>query len=188
MFTDVPELPESIEQEILFLRYAEPNTINERIEYMIRYSTCYDSFYEWCLKNRHNSLLVNVRDHILGNQGKPTSTTQKNYIIKLHGYRCVICNLKIPSFLAAHHIIPRHLGGNTQDANLIPVCSICHKILHMLEYDTQIPVSVDRHIKRNKLIQNLYEYTAHLECDYFSNVNEKESIPDLYSIDYWLGV
>lgn len=51
-------------------------------------------------------------------------------VIARDGERCVICEFDLPWALAAHHKVPRELGGRDTAANLTTLCSNCHKMVH----------------------------------------------------------
>lgn len=48
------------------------------------------------------------------------------------GGKCVICGLDLPWALAAHHKVPRELGGVDTASNLTTLCANCHRTVHWL--------------------------------------------------------
>ena len=48
------------------------------------------------------------------------------------GYRCVACGFDLQCALAAHHRLPRDLGGRDTPSNLVTLCANCHKAVHWL--------------------------------------------------------
>lgn len=48
-------------------------------------------------------------------------------IIQRFNYRCVQCFRR---YNHIHHIVPRSLGGQDVDENLIPLCNRCHDDVH----------------------------------------------------------
>ena len=46
------------------------------------------------------------------------------------GYRCVACGFDLQCALAAHHRLPRDLGGRDTLSNLVTLCANCHKAVH----------------------------------------------------------
>jgi 5-methylcytosine-specific restriction endonuclease McrA len=159
-------------------------TLEQRIEYIDLYHKCSRELSElgYCFRN-------GIYEIITGNRySYPTSPNQMKRLIKRYHGKCAICGFNIVSFLISHHIIPRHLGGNNNDSNLLPICPVCHKLMHMIENNTVKNNDVDRYIKRNKLSIKLHQYTEHLKTDYFTNYTEKElpSYKDPSCVDYWL--
>lgn len=116
---------------------------------------------------------------------------QKNRLISIHS-GCVICGLNIEPLLTVHHVIPKSYGGNDNDDNLIPVCVVCHKILHIITGVKEIPESIINHLKRNRLTHNFYKYTAHIEGSYFTRENAssdcevRTEMDARCTVDYWL--
>src|SRR5665647_2283574 len=125
-------IPEDILAVIKYIRGAEPSNVEERKFYMDTFAKCSSDLHDCCFKNnKENIVFYGIDNLILDFYGTPVSTAQKQYVIQQYGYRCVICGFKISDFLMAHHIIPRHCGGNNNAGNLIPVCPICHNIIHI---------------------------------------------------------
>lgn len=53
---------------------------------------------------------------------------QRKYIYKRDGYRCVVCDST--DGLQIHHFIPRGIGGQTHEENLVTLCWRCHGFAH----------------------------------------------------------
>src|SRR6266516_611392 len=51
------------------------------------------------------------------------------------GYRCVACGFDLLCALAAHHRLPRELGGRDTLSNLVTLCANCHKAVHWFAVD-----------------------------------------------------
>lgn len=49
-------------------------------------------------------------------------------ILERDGHRCVECGATTD--LHVHHLVPRHLGGHDEPANLITLCAGCHGVRH----------------------------------------------------------
>jgi 5-methylcytosine-specific restriction endonuclease McrA len=58
---------------------------------------------------------------------KPTT---REKVLARDGHRCTGCGET--RFLELHHVIPREQGGGNEPANLITLCSRCHRFAHQL--------------------------------------------------------
>jgi ATP-dependent DNA helicase RecQ len=52
----------------------------------------------------------------------------RTLVLERDGYRCVECG--VGENLHVHHLVPRHLGGPDEPANLITLCAGCHAVRH----------------------------------------------------------
>jgi ATP-dependent DNA helicase RecQ len=59
---------------------------------------------------------------------KANWNTIRTFVLKRDGYRCVECGAS--QNLHVHHLVPRHLGGSDEPANLITLCAGCHATRH----------------------------------------------------------
>ena len=46
---------------------------------------------------------------------------------------CVACGSK--EHLTQHHLVPRSMGGNDEDSNLLTLCGSCHAKAHQVKAD-----------------------------------------------------
>ncbi len=82
----------------------------------------------------------NIRHNMTGRHSDLTDLVWQNtrkVILERDGYKCVICG--VSEGLHVHHLIPRHLGGTDEPANLITLCAACHASRH-----TNLQVSLSR--------------------------------------------
>ena len=56
-------------------------------------------------------------------------------------HRCVVCGFDLRCALAAHHRVPRELGGRDTPANLTTLCANCHKAVHWLSVGGRLNAS-----------------------------------------------
>ncbi|MBC8365946.1 HNH endonuclease [bacterium] len=56
--------------------------------------------------------------------------TRRRAVLIRDGHRCQTKGCRSTSFLEVHHIKPRIRGGDNREANLITLCSSCHRHLH----------------------------------------------------------
>jgi HNH endonuclease len=61
-----------------------------------------------------------------GYKGVEISKNRRQRIINAYHGRCAICGAK-PPILTLDHIVPRALGGTTEDSNLQPACPRCNR-------------------------------------------------------------
>lgn len=80
--------------------------------------------YEHFIKNRSSEDLL-----FYNNLNK----INKERVISFHDNKCVICGTKHRSKLEIHHIIPKSEGGTNEIGNLIPLCHICHCMVHKID-------------------------------------------------------
>jgi hypothetical protein len=59
-------------------------------------------------------------------------------VIARDGDRCVACGFDLACALAAHHRLPRELGGRDTPSNLTTLCSNCHKAVHWFSVDDRL--------------------------------------------------
>lgn len=97
---------------------------------------------------------------------KQVSKKVKNEVIRRNGGKCIICNFDVCEFLDAHHIIPAHLGGKNEIENLIPVCPMCHRALHHIERNGDLPCSAVSYFKNIGKYDKLKYFTEHLTYEY----------------------
>jgi 5-methylcytosine-specific restriction endonuclease McrA len=55
---------------------------------------------------------------------------RRRAVLARDAHRCQAEACRSTSFLEVHHIKPRSLGGDNREANLITLCSSCHRHLH----------------------------------------------------------
>lgn len=156
-------LPQEFVENIIQIRSMKTNTTDQRKQYMRLYSSCYSVLRElgYPFDDVNRSIITGFR------MNRSIPINQKSRLISMHG-GCAICGLKIESLLTAHHVIPKSYGGHDNDDNLIPVCVVCHKILHILTGVKAVPDNIMSHIKRNRLMHKFYKYTANLDDSYFT--------------------
>ena len=54
----------------------------------------------------------------------------RRQIFEQHGHRCAVPHCRNLMWLDLHHVRPRHAGGDHREANLLPLCSAHHRLLH----------------------------------------------------------
>jgi len=176
------DIPDDIKRMMLELRHYDAKTVDDRIRYMELYDACDTAFSNWVFENRLWLRFFGSRYYwILGDDGL-VSTPFKNDIIREYRNKCAICRLSVKDVLTIHHIIAKRHGGNTRSSNLIPVCPNCHKLLHIIQSDSEISDVLDAYIKKHKLRTNLEKYCAHLDCMYFTT----PAVCEECNIDEWL--
>jgi len=163
----VVTFPKNLQNDIIYLRTVEPKEKHERMRVIDTYIRCYDELFNWCYENNKKNLVSILQSIILGYNLDTKASKQRNLLIKKYNYKCAICESVVYDLFKIHHIIPKSSGGNSKEANLIPVCPICHDILHMFEKNSHIPKSVDIFIRRNNLFYIFSKYASHFECNYF---------------------
>ena len=52
---------------------------------------------------------------------------------ELKGTICCNCGLDCKDNIIFHHVVPVSIGGNDAINNIVPVCSVCHGIIHFAE-------------------------------------------------------
>ena len=52
-------------------------------------------------------------------------------VLARDGHRCRTKGCNAKHFLEVHHIVPRIRGGTNDEANLITLCSACHRLVHV---------------------------------------------------------
>lgn len=68
---------------------------------------------------------------------------------------CYLCGSDLE--LTLHHLIPREMGGATEEENLLSVCRTCHDAIHRGEIDTTesvMEVSIER---ASRLLQSTHD-------------------------------
>jgi 5-methylcytosine-specific restriction endonuclease McrA len=56
----------------------------------------------------------------------------KDFVIRRDNFRCQSCKRRLSrNALSAHHIIPRSLGGQDDNDNLITLCDTCHNTIEL---------------------------------------------------------
>ena len=49
---------------------------------------------------------------------------------ELKGTTCCNCGLDCKDNIIFHHIVPISIGGNDAINNIVPICSVCHDLIH----------------------------------------------------------
>ena len=55
---------------------------------------------------------------------------RRRAVLARDGHRCRTRGCNAKHFLEVHHIVPRSRGGTNDEANLITLCSSCHRLAH----------------------------------------------------------
>ena len=67
---------------------------------------------------------------------------RRRAVLARDGHQCRTAGCKSKHFLEVHHIVPRSRGGTNSEANLITLCSACHRLAHASPRgDTGFPLS-----------------------------------------------
>lgn len=132
---------------------------------------------------RKNEFLISMKHGLDYNLLNNFNESHKQRILEREKYSCYIC--EHDHDLEVHHILPRRLGGNNDDDNLVALCVKCHRAVETgdLQYATK---KCTERAKRNfglvKLKSenrmNKKEFAATLEQELnviFNKVNDSET-------------
>ncbi|MFH1843662.1 MAG: HNH endonuclease [bacterium] len=72
---------------------------------------------------------------------------KRQEVLARDGHRCQSPGCRHTYFLELHHLKPRAVGGDISPANLITLCSSCHRLAH--EWANVGRCLQDRHVDRN---------------------------------------
>jgi 5-methylcytosine-specific restriction endonuclease McrA len=76
----------------------------------------------------------------------PPATRRK--VFEQHDHRCAVPHCRNRLWLDLHHIRPRHAGGDHGGANLVPLCSAHHRLIH----DGTLALAVEPETRRLKFV------------------------------------
>jgi hypothetical protein len=76
----------------------------------------------------------------------PPATRRK--VFEEHEHRCAVPHCRNRLWLDLHHIRPRHAGGDHRAANLVPLCSAHHRLIH----DGALALDVEPDTRRLKFV------------------------------------
>jgi 5-methylcytosine-specific restriction endonuclease McrA len=76
----------------------------------------------------------------------PPATRRK--VFEQHDHRCAVPHCRNRLWLDLHHIRPRHAGGDHRAANLVPLCSAHHRLIH----DGALALVVEPETRRLKFV------------------------------------
>jgi Restriction endonuclease len=68
----------------------------------------------------------------------PQSKINVKELRKLKGTKCCNCGDECGDNIIFHHIIPISIGGNDIESNIVPLCTLCHNLLHGISKDGKI--------------------------------------------------
>jgi hypothetical protein len=92
-----------------------------------------------------NSIRGFLNPSLPENQSLAARRPGRSARVRQKGAGCAICDSKTEVTL--HHLIPREMGGATEEENLLPVCRPCHDAIHNGNLDVSnlvLQVSVKR--------------------------------------------
>jgi len=92
-----------------------------------------------------NSVRGLLNPEIPENRGRGAKRPGRATRERLTSNGCYLCSSKLD--LTLHHLIPREMGGATEEENLLSVCRPCHDAIHRGEIDVKgllMEVSVKR--------------------------------------------
>ena len=55
---------------------------------------------------------------------------RRRAVLARDGHRCTTKGCNAKHFLEVHHVVPRSRGGSNDEANLVTLCSACHRFAH----------------------------------------------------------
>ena len=63
---------------------------------------------------------------------EPPRNFERVSVLSRHDFSCFVCGRRetINNHLTVHHIVPHCFGGKDEIENLIPLCRMCHKVVH----------------------------------------------------------
>lgn len=80
----------------------------------------------------------------------------KNNILLRDNYECHVCYCDTK--LEVHHIIPRRMGGDHDESNLITLCSSCHRAIEARDIDYAIKKCFYNYLHKSKKDIKSHEY------------------------------
>ena len=92
------------------------------------------------------------------------SSVLRDLVLERDNYTCQICGMKLN--LQVHHILPRRLGGEHAEENLVTLCCSCHR--HIDTGDAEYAV--------NKCAKNVLKVVSNVRNTAQSNLSNKEII------------
>jgi 5-methylcytosine-specific restriction endonuclease McrA len=91
--------------------------------------------FNYVLRKEQLSLQIHMKNTLPGPRHPRLRLDQTSYrglwqqVLKRDGWRCQRCGSS--KDLQVHHIQPRSLLGGHTEANLITICSVCHREAHL---------------------------------------------------------
>jgi 5-methylcytosine-specific restriction endonuclease McrA len=109
-----------------------------------------DAVYKWAprcaeIKATVNSVRGFLNPEIPENRGRSPKRPGRVTRERLTSNGCYLCSSKLE--LTLHHLIPKEMGGATEEENLLSVCRPCHDAIHSGEIDVKgllMEVSIKR--------------------------------------------
>jgi hypothetical protein len=83
----------------------------------------------------------------------------KPVILFIYDYSCVICGyISLNNHI--HHIDKNHKNNHTH--NLVPLCKLCHRVVHKTKVKLSISHSKEVDMLLKKLEDSTYNHTTHI--------------------------
>jgi hypothetical protein len=76
------------------------------------------------------AVIENAAIHDAGRRHHAIPPAVRHEVLDRDGHRCRAPGCGSTRFLELHHVVPRARGGTHRAANLITLCSRCHRFLH----------------------------------------------------------
>lgn len=113
------------------------------------------SFRVESLLSRKRDFIINMRTGLDYNMIDSFNDTHRQRILEREEYSCFICEQD--HGLEVHHILPRGLGGDNADDNLVALCVKCHRAVETGDVNHAIRKCVERAMRNFGILKEKHE-------------------------------